>query len=122
MKKKKNIQKLKRLYWKTDKEQIIRILQHVNVKYICSLFRKARNQQLYDCKASTYNCEDDIRTETYTKSMVVCKYDGCVFHVSLKTLKDEIYRREKKHEVLLDYLYSPSLKKHYYTPVILYNR
>ena len=119
MKKKKNVQELKRLYWKTDKEQIIRILQHVNVKYICSLFRKARNQQLYDCRSTTYECEENIRTETYTNSMIVCKYDGCIFHVSLKTLKGKIHRREKNNEVLLDYVYSSSLKKYYYTPIIL---
>lgn len=119
MKKKKNVQELKRLYWKTDKEQILRILQHVNPKYICSLFCKARDQQLYDCKASTYECEDDIRKETYTKSMVVCKYDGCIFHVSLKTLKDEIYRREKNNEILLDFVYSPALNKYCYTPIVL---
>jgi hypothetical protein len=113
-------QELKRLYWKTDKEQILRILQHVNPKYLSSLFRKARNQQLYDCNSTTYNCEDNIRKETYTKSMVVCKYDGCIFHVSLKTLKDEINRRSLAGgDVMLDYVYSNNLKKFYLTPIII---
>lgn len=113
-------QELKRLYWKSDKEQILRILQHVNPKYLSSLFRKARDQQLYDCNSTTYNCKDDIRKETYTKSMVVCKYDGCIFHVSLKTLKDEINRRSVTNgDIILDYVYSPNLNKYYLTPIII---
>ena len=131
MKKKKNIQELKRLYWKTDKEQILHILSRVNIKYLRSLVNQCKNIQndseyLNGRDALLVMVSPELRNEfienhnkSYTDTKVWCKYDGCIFHVSLKTLKDEMHRREKNNEVLLDYVYSSSLKKHYYTPIIL---
>lgn len=34
------------------------------------------------------------RAEVYANTKVECKYDGCVFDVSFKTLKDELKRRK----------------------------
>lgn len=134
-------QELKRLYWKTDKELILHTLHRVNVKYISSLFHKARhsareycdrqvlnyrNSPNFDCNnkkdwESLRSINENTRTIAYSKVTVSCKYDGYIFNVSLKTLKNEIYRREKNHELMLDVLYSPALKGHYLTTVIFKN-
>ena len=36
--------------------------------------------------------------KSYTDTKVWCKYDGCIFEVSLKTLKDELDRRKKEEK------------------------
>ena len=97
----------KRLYWKTDKEQILHILSRVNIKYLRSLINQ--------CHAIQNNAEDlsvrdmilimacpEVKQEflknhnkSYTNTKVWCKYDGCIFEVSFKTLKDEMNRRKK---------------------------
>ena len=71
---------LKRLHWKTDKEQILNILHRVNVKYLLALHKKARHRRR-------------LYYENYTTTVVTCKYDGCIFNVSCKSLRDEIRRR-----------------------------
>ena len=41
----KNLNNFKRLYYKTDKEQIIQIMHHLNIKYLLSLYKKAIHAQ-----------------------------------------------------------------------------
>jgi len=72
----KNYNEFKRLYWKTDKEQINNILQRIPDKYLISLIKQTR--------AIDYPNE---------KSLVYANYDGCRFKVSAKSLKKESVRR-----------------------------
>lgn len=117
----------KRLFWKTDKEQILHILSRVNIKYLRSLINQCRAIQNYDDylhmesymrtspevaqaivdtrellqdpawkgnkKVEEFN---QHRAEVYTDTKVWCKYDGYIFEVSFKTLKDEMKRRSKE--------------------------
>lgn len=36
----KNLDNFKRLYWKSDKDQIMQIMHHLNIKYLLSLYKK----------------------------------------------------------------------------------
>lgn len=117
---------LKKLYWKTDKEQILYILSKVNIKYLLSLKNKCRAIQNYNDylrmesymrtspevaqaivdtrellqdpawkgneKVEEFN---QHRAEVYANTTVECKYDGCIFEVSFKSIKDELKRRNK---------------------------
>ena len=88
----KNLNNFKRLYYKTDKEQIMQIMHHLNIKYLLALYKKAvhaqRNPTEYDWKTK------------YVKVYQMVNYDGCRFQASVKTLKDELKRREEIGEVI----------------------
>lgn len=78
---------LTRLYWKTDKERINTIIQHLNPKYLKGLYKRfdTYNEEGYamylgDGKAPFYNT-------------ITVKYDGCIFEASRKTLRKELVRR-----------------------------
>jgi hypothetical protein len=96
----KNLNNFKRLYYKTDKEQIMQILHHLNIKYLLSLYKKAIHAQ-HVTMAWTwdYPTEDDMKT-AYISVYQMVNYDGCQFQASVKTLKDELKRREKIGEVI----------------------
>lgn len=123
---------LKRLYWSEDKEQIMHILSRVNIKYLCALLREAKYIQrelmesppykgLNYWNANERDAFNQAREDTYVGSKVMCKYDGCIFEVSLKTLKEEMNRREEKGEATFDVLYSDRMKKHIWTTCIWKN-
>lgn len=96
----KNLNNFKRLYYKTDKEQIMQILHHLNIKYLLSLYKKAIHAQ-HVTMAWTwdYPTEDDMKT-AYISVYQMVNYDGCQFQASVKTLKDELKRREEIGEVI----------------------
>lgn len=96
----KNLNNFKRLYYKTDKEQIMQIMHHLNIKYLLSLYNKAIYKER-DEAAWTWNypTEDDMKT-AYTRVYQMVNYDGCQFQASVKTLKDELKRREEIGEVI----------------------
>lgn len=73
---KKKEETMTRLYWKSDKEKINRILQRIPDKYLIALELQTRGLAT-DCK---YNVQD-------------VKYDGCIFQASARTLKRECVRR-----------------------------
>ena len=85
-------QELKRLYWKNDKEQIMQIMHHLNIKYLLSLYKKAIHAQRDPTK-------NDWET-AYTKVYKIVNYDGCRFQASVKTIKDELKRRDGIGEVI----------------------
>lgn len=87
-------QELKRLYWKSDKEQIMQIMHHLNIKYLLSLYKKAIHNEHAEA-AYTW----DMKT-TYISVYQMVNYDGCRFQASAKTLKDELKRREEIGEVI----------------------
>ena len=94
----------KRLFWKTDKEQILHILSRVNIKYLRSLIKQCQNIQndsdyLNGRDSLLVIVSPELRNEfienhnkLYTNTKVWCKYDGYIFEVSFKTLKDELKR------------------------------
>ena len=43
--KSKNLNNFKRLFYKTDKEQIMQIMHHLNIKYLLSLYKKAIHEE-----------------------------------------------------------------------------
>lgn len=95
---------LKRLYWSTDKEHIKHILSRVNIKYLRGLFDKLKDIQhhkIHDPIDDDIDYYDkvnfrEVNELSYITSKVECKYDGCVFEVSLKTIKDELKRRSNE--------------------------
>lgn len=96
----KNLNNFKRLYYKTDKEQIMQILHHLNIKYLLSLYKKAIHAQHVTLSWTwDYPTEDDMKT-AYISVYQMVNYDGCQFQASVKTLKDELKRREKIGEVI----------------------
>ena len=96
----KNLNNLKRLYYKTDKDQIMQIMHHLNIKYLLSLYKKAIHAQ-HATLAGTWDCptEDSWKT-AYVSVYQMVNYDGCRFQASVKTLKDELKHREKIGEVI----------------------
>ena len=88
----KNLNNFKRLYYKMDKEQIMQIMHHLNIKYLLSLYKKA-------IRAQRNPTEDDWKTR-YVQVYQMVNYDGCRFRASVKTLKDELKRREEIGEVI----------------------
>jgi hypothetical protein len=96
----KNLNNFKRLYYKTDKEQIMQIMHHLNIKYLLSLYKKAIHDQ-HVTIAWTWDCptEDEWKT-AYVKVYQMVNYDGCRFQASVKTLKDELKRREEIGELI----------------------
>ena len=96
----KNLNNFKRLYYKTDKEQIMQIMHHLNIKYLLSLYKKAIHAQHVTLAWTwDYPTEDDMKT-AYISVYQMVNYDGCQFQASVKTLKDELKRREKIGEVI----------------------
>ena len=96
----KNLNNFKRLYYKTDKEQIMQILHHLNIKYLLSLYKKAIHAQHVTLAWTwDYPTEDDMKT-AYISVYQMVNYDGCQFQASVKTLKDELKRREEIGEVI----------------------
>ena len=97
---------LKRLYWSTNKEQIKHILSRINIKYLYGLIDKLKDIQhhkIYDPIDDDIDYYDkvnfqEVKKLSYITSKVVCKYDGCIFEVSLKTIKDELKRRDKDEQ------------------------
>ena len=96
----KNLNNLKRLYYKTDKEQIMQIMHHLNIKYLLSLYKKAIHAQ-HATLAETcdYPTKVDMKT-AYISVYQMVNYDGCRFRASVKTLKDELKRREEISEII----------------------
>lgn len=96
----KNLDNFKRLYWKSDKEQIMQIMHHLNIKYLLSLYKKAIHKE-HDEAAWTwdYPTVDDMKI-AYISVYQMVNYDGCQFQASVKTLKDELKRREEIGEVI----------------------
>ena len=96
----KNLNNFKRLYYKTDKEQIMQIMHHLNIKYLLSLYKKAAHAQhatltwFWDCPT------EDNRKSAYVNVYQMVNYDGCRFQASVKTLKDELKRREEIGELI----------------------
>lgn len=96
----KNLNNFKYLYYKTDKEQIMQIMHHLNIKYLLSLYKKAiHNQHVTMAWTWDYPTEDDKKT-AYVSVYQMVNYDGCRFRASLKTLKDELKRRKEIGEVI----------------------
>lgn len=96
----KNLDNFKRLYYKTDKEQIMQIMHHLNIKYLLSLYKKAIHAQRVTMAWTwDYPTEDDWKT-AYISVYQMVNYDGCRFQASVKTLKDELKRREAIGEVI----------------------
>lgn len=77
---------LQRLYWKTDKERLLQIMQHLNPKYLVGLYEKMGGISDDGCP----NYGDDEEKEP---NMVTVKYDGCIFTASRKQLRKELVRR-----------------------------
>lgn len=98
--KSKNLNNFKRLYYKTDKEQIMQIMHHLNIKYLLSLYKKAIHvQHATLAGALDYPTKADMKT-AYICVYQMVNYDGCRFQASVKTIKDELKRREKIGEVI----------------------
>ena len=96
----KHLNNFKQLYYKTDKEQIMQIMHHLNIKYLLSLYKKAIHAQHVTLAWTwDYPTEDDMKT-AYISVYQMVNYDGCQFQASVKTLKDELKRREKIGEVI----------------------
>ena len=96
----KNLNNFKRLYYKTDKEQIMQIMHHLNIKYLLSLYKKAIHlQRITMAQTLGYPTEDDSKT-AYVSVYQMVNYDGCQFQASVKTIKDELKRREEIGEVI----------------------
>ena len=93
-------QELKRLYWKTDKEQIMQIMHHLNIKYLLSLYKKAIHAERVGAAWTWDNPTQDDMKSAYISVYQTVKYDGCQFQASVKTLKDELKHREKIGEVI----------------------
>lgn len=93
-------QELKRLYWKSDKEQIMQIMHHLNIKYLLSLYKKVIHKERVGLAwTCTYPSEDDWKT-AYISVYQIVNYDGCQFQASVKTIKDELKHREEIGEVI----------------------
>lgn len=98
--KSKNLNNFKRLFYKTDKEQIMQIMHHLNIKYLLSLYKKAIHVQRATL-AETWDCQTEVDMKTaYISVYQMVNYDGCRFQASVKTLKDELKRREEIGEVI----------------------
>ena len=96
----KNLDNFKRLYYKTDKEQIMQIMHRLNIKYLLSLYKKAIHEEHVRAAWTwDYLMEVDMKT-AYINVYQTVKYDGCQFQASVKTLKDELKLREKIGEVI----------------------
>ena len=96
----KNLNNFKRLYYKTDKEQIMQIMHHLNIKYLLSLYKKAIHDQ-HVAIAWTWDYPTaDERKSAYVSVYQMVNYDGCRFQASVKTLKDELKRREEIGELI----------------------
>ena len=95
-----NLNNFKRLYWKSDKEQIMQIMHHLNIKYLLSLYKKAiRKEAVEAVWTYAYPSKDDWKT-AYISVYQMVNYDGCRFQASVKTLKDELKRREEIGEII----------------------
>ena len=98
--KSKNLNNFKRLYYKTDKDQIMQIMHRLNIKYLLSLYKKAIHAQHVTMSWTwDYPTEDELKT-AYVKVYQMVNYDGCRFQASVKTLKDELKRREEIGELI----------------------
>ena len=98
--KSKNLNNFKQLYWKTNKEQIMQIMHHLNIKYLLSLYKNAIHKECVGVAWTfTYPSEDDWKT-AYVSVYQIVNYDGCRFRASVKTLKDELKRREANGEII----------------------
>ena len=96
----KNLNNFKRLYYKSDKEQIMQIMHHLNIKYLLSLYKKAiHDQRATLAGALDYPTKDDMKT-AYISVYQMVNYDGCRFRASVKTLKDELKHREEIGEII----------------------
>ena len=98
--KQKNLNNLKRLFYKTDKEQIMQIMHHLNIKYLLSLYKKAIHAQHATLAGDLdYPMKVDMKT-AYISVYQMVNYDGCRFQASVKTFKDELKRREEIGEII----------------------
>lgn len=77
---------LKKLYWKSDKEKLLQIMQHLNPKYLIGLYEKLGG--ISDEGIPYYGDEDEMFSPR-----VIVKYDGCQFTTSRKQLRKELVRR-----------------------------
>lgn len=96
----KNLDNFKRLYWKSDKDQILQIMHHLNIKYLLSLYKKAIHEEHVEAYWTWYYPTEDDMKIAYTSVYQMVNYDGCRFQASVKTLKDELKRREEIGEVI----------------------
>lgn len=74
-----NNRNFKRLYWSSNKQEILHILSRVNIKYLKGLIRK-----LHEVPKGAQGTRFYIR------------YDGCNFQVSYNTVIKELNRRDGK--------------------------
>ena len=96
----KNLNNFKRLYYKSDKEQIMQIIHHLNIKYLLSLYKKAIHAQHASLAGTlVHPMKVDMKT-AYISVYQMVNYDGCRFQASVKTLKDELKRREEIGEII----------------------
>jgi len=94
---------LKRLYWKTDKDKIMEVLQTLNHKYLLGRLEAHEKEA-----TETHLGEDDIkRIENegikHRKYSVTVKYSGYIFNIDKKTLEKEAWRRVEKEEMFARY-------------------
>ena len=74
-------------------------MHHLNIKYLLSLYKKAiHNERVGVVWTYTYPSNDDLKT-AYISVYQMVNYDGCRFQASVKTLKDELKRREANGEI-----------------------
>ena len=75
-------------------------MHHLNIKYLLSLYKKAIHvQHATLAGALDYPMKVDMKT-AYVSVYQMVNYDGCRFQASVKTLKDELKRREEIGEII----------------------
>ena len=74
-----NNQNFKRLYWSSNKQEILYILSRVNIKYLKGLIRK------------WHEVPEGVQGTRF-----YIRYDGCNFQVSYNTVIKELNRRDGK--------------------------
>lgn len=78
----------------------MQIMHHLNIKYLLSLYKKAIHAQHATLAgALDYPTKVDMKT-AYISVYQIVNYDGCRFRASVKTLKDELKRREEICEII----------------------
>lgn len=74
---------LKRLYWKTDSEKIIELLETLPTKYVIGRINK---------------CRREIAEDKKERRIVAVNWKGYTFLVSQATLLEELYQPYRKEE------------------------
>ena len=76
--------KLKRLYWKTDSEKIIELLETLPTKYLIGRIN---------------TCKRDMGCEKKDSRIVVINWKGFTFTASQKTLENELLTEKRRYEI-----------------------